>query len=368
MTGRTFAPILTLLLVVGVGAAIYISAQEQWTAHNLEQIKGVSGSEKLPFFQDERTIAALAEAPYHLQAQVEKAGSRQIATSFDLERYDFAFPAGIPAAEKIMRERHTTRSFQPFFTPMAIASWKPIAEILMANGIVAQRSNAYYIVDMNKLFRLIIEKKRWNELDQSEKYPANKSILITTTDIRQSNSAAMYLALASYVLNGNAIVQDETQVDAIIEQLAALFLRQGFTENSSAVPFQDYLTMGPGKTPMVMIYESQFLYEAAKANSAISEDMVLLYPEPTLFTKHILIPFSDGGERLGQALATDEKLQQIATEHGLRCEKIALFRQFVKDKKLTIADSLVNVIEPPSYEILEAMIQQIERRYQNQPL
>ena len=366
MTGRVFAPVLTLFLVVGVGAAIYMSAQEQWTARNLEKIKGVSGSEKLPFFQDERTIAVFAEAPYHMQAHVEKAGSRQIATSYDLKHYDFAFPAGIPAAEKILREQHSTRSFQPFFTPMVIASWKPIAEILMANGIVEQRDKAYYIIDMSKLLSLIMEKKRWNELNQSESYPANKSILVTTTDIRQSNSAAMFLALASYVLNGNAIVQNEAQVAAIIEQLAALFLRQGFTENSSAVPFQDYLTMGPGKAPMVMIYEAQFLYEAAKPNSAISDDMVLLYPEPTLFTKHILIPFSEAGERLGQALTTDEKLQKIATEHGLRCEKVGLFRDFVKEKKLTIPDTLVNIIEPPSYEILEAMIQQIERRYQSQ--
>ena len=366
MTGRVFAPVLTLLLLVGVGAAIYMSAQEQWTARNLEKINGVSGSEKLPLFQDERTISVLAESPYHMQTHVEKAGSRQIATSFDLERYDFAFPAGIPAAEKILRERHINRSFQPFFTPMVIASWKPIAQILMANGIVEQRNKAYFIVNMNKLFNLIIEKKRWNELNQSESYPANKSILVTTTDIRQSNSAAMFLALASYVLNGNAIVQNETQVAGIIDRLAGLFMRQGFTENSSAVPFQDYLTMGPGKTPMVMVYEAQFLYEASKPNSAISDDMVLLYPEPTLFTKHILIPFSATGERLGQALTTDEKLQQIATKHGLRCEKIALFRDFVKDKKLSIPDTLVNVIDPPSYEILESMIQQIERRYQSQ--
>ncbi|MGR9053873.1 MAG: hypothetical protein ACU84J_14600 [Gammaproteobacteria bacterium] len=368
MIRRIFAPALTLLLLFGVGAAVYMSAREQWQLQNLETVRGVSGSEKIPFFNDERTRKALAESPHYLQTLVDKAGSRQIATSFNLDQYDFAFPAGIPAAEKIRRERRATKSVQPFFTPMVIASWKPIAEILMANGIVEFRDKAYYIIDMNRLFRLIIEKKRWNELKEASRYPANKSVLVTTTDIRTSNSAAMYLALASYVLNGNAIVQNDAQIADIIEPLAALFMRQGFTENSSAVPFQDYLTMGPGKTPMVMIYEAQFLSEAAKPDSPLSDDMVLLYPEPTLFTKHIYIPLSEAGRRLGEILTTDQTVQQIATEYGLRSDNIGLFRKFVVQKQLSVPDMLVNVIEPPSYEILESMIQQIEQRYNRQGL
>ncbi|NOQ36623.1 MAG: hypothetical protein GQ569_12145, partial [Methylococcaceae bacterium] len=320
-------------------------------------------SEKLPFFQDLQTVEALSKEPWYLKTHVEKAGSREIATTYDLSKYDFAFPAGIPAATKISREKNIKKSYQPFFTPMVIASWKPIAEVLMANGIVKQRENAYYIVNMSKLFELIINKTRWIDLIDSDKYPANKSILVRTTDIRTSNSAAMYLALASYVFNGNAIVQNEAQINQIIDQLASLFLRQGFTENSSAIPFQDYLTMGPGKSPLVMMYEAQFLSEAAKDNSAISQDMVLLYPEPTLFTKHILIPFNEKGEKLGEALSTDETLQKIATAHGLRSKNTHLFKDFIKAKNLNVPTSLVNITEPPSYAILERMITIIEQRY-----
>ena len=260
MSRRIIGPLVTVLLLIGVGAAIYMSATEQFDSMSVEEIRGVSGSEKLPFFRDERTIEALKKAPHRLQAHVEKAGSRQIATSYDLKDYDFAFPAGIAAAEKIRREHNATKSYQAFFTPMVIASWKPIAQILIDNGIVEERDGAYYIIKMDRLLNLITEKKRWTDLEGHDKYPANKSILVTTTDVRKSNSAAMYLALASYVLDGNRIVQDEQQADALIDALASLFLRQGFTENSSAVPFQDYLTMGPGKSPMVMIYEAQFLH------------------------------------------------------------------------------------------------------------
>lgn len=365
MLNRLLAPLLTLMLLIGVGSAIYISINDQSKniatseqSQTLHEIKGVIGSEKEDFFRDPQTIAALAKAPWNLKVTVEKSGSREIASTPNLAtQYDFAFPAGVSAAEKIKRDQKAKNSVQAFFTPMVIASWKPIADILIANNIVKKRGSAYYIVDMIGLFDLIIKEKRWTDLKGSEQYPANKSILVTTTDVRTSNSAAMYLALASYILNNNAIVQNEAQIDPIISRLGSLFSRQGFSENSTEIPFQDYLTMGMGKSPLVMIYEAQFLREANKTdNTAIRPDMVLLYPEPTLFTKHIIIPFTPEGEKLAEALANDETLQKIAIQHGLRTANMGVLS---KNNHFTIPPDLVNVIDAPSYEMLESMIKRI---------
>jgi hypothetical protein len=361
MLKRLLAPLLTLLLLAGVGAAIYVSVTEQAgnktaadSSSSLHEIKGVIGSEKEAFFRDPQTIAALAKAPLNLKVTVEKSGSRDIANIANIaKQYDFAFPAGVSAAEKIKRDQNIKKSVQPFFTPMVIASWKPIADILIANNIVKKRGDAYYIIDMTALFNLIINEKRWTDLKGSDLYPANKSILVATTDVRTSNSAAMYLALASYILNNNAIVQNEAQIAPIAGKLASLFSRQGFAENSTEIPFQDYLTMGMGKSPLVMIYEAQFLREVAKTkNSAIRPDMVLLYPEPTLFTKHIFIPFNADAEKLADALMNDETLQQIAVQHGLRTANAGVLAKIAPPE-------LVNVIDAPSYEMLEAMINQV---------
>ncbi|MDP3007439.1 MAG: hypothetical protein Q8N30_00015 [Methylococcales bacterium] len=321
------------------------------------EIKGVIGSEKEAFFRDPDTIAALAKAPWNLTVTVETSGSREIATLPNLaKQYDFVFPAGVSAAEKIKRDQNVKKSVQPFFTPMAIASWKPIAEILIANNIVNKRGDAYYIIYMTALFNLIINEKRWTDLKGNGLYPANKSILVATSNVAKSNSAAMYLALASYILNNNAIVQNEAQITPLVPKLASLFTRQGFAENSTEIPFQDYLTMGIGKSPLVMIYEAQFLREQAKIkNSPIRPDMVLLYPEPTLFTKHIFIPFNEDAEKLGRALMEDEELQKIAARHGLRTVNVSA----AKDSNFIAPPDLVNVIDAPSYEILEAMINQI---------
>ncbi len=83
--------------------------------------------------------------------------------------------------------------------------------------------------------------------------------MIVSTDVRKSNSAAMYLALASYVVNGNNVVQNEEDIQRVIPLVEPLFLKQGYSEYSSEGPFEDYLSMGIGKAPLVMIYEAQSL-------------------------------------------------------------------------------------------------------------
>lgn len=93
--------------------------------------------------------------------------------------------------------------------------------------------------------------------------------------------------------------------------------------------------------------------------------MVLLYPEPTIFTQHILLSMNDKGSKLGNALTTDPDLQKLAIKYGFRSNDPKMANEFAKsltDHKLTYVPSSFNeVIDPPSYEVLEKMIGQIEQ-------
>lgn len=356
---RLLGPILSLLLIGGVGIGIWFSASSAFQARQVVTIRGLIGSEKEEFFRDERVIAALRRN--QLEVNIEKAGSREISAKLSEGEYDFGFPAGVPAAEKIRFEHSGSKAYDVFFTPMAVASWKPIADILVANGI-AKNEGAYYTLDMAKYLDLVAREVRWSDLTNNEAYNVNKRVLITSTDIRRSNSAAMYLALSSYVLNGNRIVQSGYS-NELVSQLERLFFEQGFTEYSSEAPFEDYLVMGMGKAPMVMIYEAQFITQTVRASSTLSSDMVLVYPEPSIFTKHILVAFTPGAERLGEALENDEELQKLAIEYGLRNSNIAYQREFWEQHNIQLPQNLINVIEPPTYEVVEGIIQQIEAKY-----
>src|ERR1700674_2371738 len=118
---------LAAVLAIGVLVAIVISyTQSQSTpARNVVVVHGVIVSEKQPFFQDSAVIAEFHAQGYDVQ--VDTAGSRQIATTVDLSKYDFAFPGGEPAGIKIAQPRHAKATYVPFFTPMAIASFKSLA-------------------------------------------------------------------------------------------------------------------------------------------------------------------------------------------------------------------------------------------------
>lgn len=354
---RFLLPLLTLLLVVGVGYGIYLSVGGQLAARNAVTVRGLIGSEKEDFFNDPAVQAALKKQG--ITVQVEKAGSRQIAGA-DLSKYDFAFPSGVPTAEKIRRERKVTQTFDTFYTPMVVASWRPILKLLAANGL-ARDQGGYGTLNMAALLGVMDAGTRWKDLKASAAYPVGRSVLIGSTDVRKSNSAAMYLALASYALNGDKVVQSGSEAQALVPRLAPLFLRQGYQENSSAGPFEDYLALGMGKAPLVMVYESQFVERAA--NKATGPDMLLLYPSPTLFTKHVLVPLTPGGAKLGEALTRDPELQQLAAKYGFRTRDPKAFQTFVDGSGLKLPGQLVDVIDPPAYEVTEQMIQGIEKLY-----
>ncbi len=296
-----------------------------------------------------------------IEVQFDKAGSRTIATTPDLSPYDFVFPSGVPAATKLRQDHKSAKAYDEFFTPMAVASWESIVSILEANGL-ARDMGGYYSLDMAAYLQMVANNVRWSDLENNADYNVNKSLLITSTDVRQSNSAAMYLALATYVANGNNVIQNDADIQKVLPNVEPLFLKQGFTEYSSDVPFQDYLSMGIGKSPMVMIYEAQYISQAETPNG-LTNEMVLMYPEPTIYSKHILVALTPAGEKLGELLQNDPDLQRLAVENGFRNNNEDLFKQVKKDRNLNLPDTLVNIIDPPSYEILEKIIRQIELKY-----
>jgi hypothetical protein len=358
---RLLGQILAAILIVGVVVAIVISGGDDGpSSADTITVRGVIGSEKKPFFEDPRVRAEFRRKGFRVE--VDTAGSRQIATSVALSEYDFAFPAGAPAGEKIKLENQLSSSYTVFYTPMVIASWTPIAELMVGAG-VAERRAGWYSFDIANYLKLVEANTRWTDLPGNHVYPAEKSILITSTDVRTSNSAAMYLSLTSYVANRDNVVENPEQADEVVPEVAPIFLRQGFTAASSEEPFEDYLAIGIGKTPMVMIYEAQFLSREFLGDGSITPDMVLMYPEPDILSKHTFVPVTSEGDEIGNLLLRDPVLERLAIEYGFRTNRPAPFLEKVRESGVEIPSTIVDLIEPPSYESLEYMITRIEELY-----
>ncbi|AKK11019.1 hypothetical protein [Corynebacterium uterequi] len=353
-----------ILIAVAVAAIVFGTGQRflPFSKHSSplgddDVVQGIIGSEKAPFFDDPRVVDALADEG--LRVEFTTAGSRSMAEK-DLANYDFAFPSSSPTADRISEAMpDNLGSVTPFYSPMAVATFEPILQALQGAG-AARREGEHWYIDVAAFMELNAARTRWR--DVAPDYPNPRIVQIASTDVRSSNSAAMYLAIVSWVANGGA-VPGSGEVLATVDRVRPLFVEQGYTERSSAGPFGDYLSQGIGSKPMVMVYEAQFLGEAMSKDSRIREDMVLAYPDPTVHSNHTLVALTESGRRLADVLNDDPELQQLAAEHGFRPHDPALFAEVLGKKGVEPPPEFLPAVDPPAFATLEKLIEGVGMHY-----
>lgn len=329
----------------------------------VQEVSGLIAVDVEAYFQDPRVQKALLDNGFKLN--VKRIGSRDMAARvIPGQTPDFFFSSGVVAANQVgdaaKKANIATAVYSPLYTPMVIASWAPIAQILAANGMAKEASPGVWHVDLAKLTQLMLDKKRWKDLKGAQAYDVNKSVLVSTTDVRKSNSAAMYLALTSYAFNGGEVVTDRETAQKAAMGVVGLFKRQGYQENYVNGNFDDYVSIGIGKTPMALIYENQ-LVSYAMARKGLSPGMVLMYPQPTLFNKVVFVAASERAKKLGELLSTHTELQRLAVDFGFRIADTAYFVQATKAANLAVEERMTQVIDPPSFDMMGEMIDVISR-------
>ena len=332
------------------------------------EVTAVVGSEKEAFFKDQRVVEAFADKGFTVK--VSTAGSLAMAKSDSTANNDFAFPSSESAGQAVQKafKDKARNSYTPFFSPIAIATFEPVVQVLAKNG-VAHENQGIWEIDMAKYLELVKDNKRWSDLKDNKPYKPQRYVLITSTDIRKSNSAVMYMTLASYVMNNNSVVTDKGAAESQVDDLSKLFLNQGYAQGSSAAPFERYLSRGMGEAPMVIAYEGQFLGEETAQNSRIRDNMVLAYPSPTVFSTHTAVTFTENGDKVMDLLSNDEELAKLLAEHGFRSNgpHSAAFDNWVQEKNLSDryrpAGDFVELAQIPSSEITTFLVDNIGRRY-----
>lgn len=361
----------TLVLLAAFGGALFFAlrsneehkqiAQEQAAVASAEPLKGLIAVDVEAFFKDKRVTQVLGKAK--LPVQVARVGSRDMAAKIGAaDQPDFFIASGVVAANMIAdaarKAGKNATQTSPFHTPLVVASWEPVAKILAANGMAKTMAPKVYSLDMEKLTQAMLAKQRWRDLKASGDYAVSRSVLVSTTDIRRSNSAAMYLALTSAALNGD-VVADRTAAQKYATQLAELFKRQGFQENYVNGAFDDYLSIGMGKTPLTFIYEAQMVAQALKGG--VRPEMVLMYPQPTIVNKWVLVALNERGKQLAELLSTNKTLQAVALEQGFRTGDTAAFAEAAKTAGLAVDVKLNQVIDPPGFDLMFEMIDIVSR-------
>ena len=201
-------------------------------------------------------------------------------------------------------------------TPIVIYSWKELANKLIEQKIVTIEDGVYYITDMDKLMNYILEGKTWKEIGLADLYG---TINIASTDPVTSSPGATYYGLLLSIL-GNGQIRDE-DLETNLAKLKLFYQKSGYMNNTPADLFERYLKTGMGGEPMIVDYEKS-LIDFANSNSngfnQVKDDIVVLYPKPTIWNSHCFAAFSENGKLLYKALQ-DNEIAQIAWEkYGFR--------------------------------------------------
>ena len=317
-------------------------------------LEGVVGVGSEGYFTDPRVIARLKALGAELRLQVMP--SRQAAERVDPKLHAFAFVTGDSLAAHIAEKAGARRSFTPFHSPLAFASWPRVAEVLEQSGVTKRDADGVWYADMHLLAGWMQEGRRWKSLRGAERFPSSQAIAVTTADPRKSSTAAAYLALQAFLANGDDIVDEEEELIRVMPKLKPMFTHQGLQEESSVDVFNDYLSLGVGARPLVLVDEAEFVGRFLRGEVKI-EEHVLLYPRPGIFAKRVWVAFNEAAERIGRQLRDDPELQRLAHDHGFRNASETTTAQAWQKKGLSVPREFLDMTNPPPYEMLDRLIE-----------
>ncbi len=201
-------------------------------------------------------------------------------------------------------------------TPIVIYSWKEVVNALIDENIVTLTDGVYYITDMDKLINYILSNKKWSDIGLNDLYG---NINIASTDPVSSSPGATYYGLLLSILSGGSI-NDQTLENNLVK-LKSFYQKSGYMNNTPADLFERYLKTGMGGEPMIVDYEKSII-DFANSNptgfSQVKDEIVVLYPKPTIWNSHCLMYFTENGKKLYTAFE-DPEIAAIAWEkYGFR--------------------------------------------------
>ncbi len=323
-------------------------------------VKGLIGSEKQGFFENPE-IKELLQKRYGISVEYAKAGSIAM-VSGDVTKEDFLFPSSQVALE-LFKNTHPDvkiKSETIFNSPIIMYSWDIVADALEKEGIVKKINDTYYIVAFKKLIELILSGAKWEDIGLSALYG---KVHVIPTDPTKSNSGNQFAALLANMLNDGEVIQEEN-LEEIMPTLKEFFQKIGYMERSTGYLFEQFLTTGVGSKPIIVGYESQIIEYCAehKENCEnIKKRVRILYPEPTLWSSHILISLSEKGTRLLEALQ-DPEIQEIAwKENGFRSGLVGIKNDPNSLLIGGIPSEITKVMPMPSITVMDKIVQHLQQ-------
>jgi len=355
--------LIVLGLIVIAGIIVIPNVIEQATPVEVVDVECVIGSEKSGFLSNEEVQRILAE-DYGLNVSFRRMGSIEQAY-VEPAGVDCLWPSNTSAVEIFeelnaeLFDNGSAKSEIIFNSPIVLYAWQPIADAMQTEGLVTTTDNRLE-TNTDTLVNLLVadDKPTWEEFGVDDLFGR---VNVVTTDPTRSNSGNMFYALMANILVGDVATVDN--IEAQLPVIRTFYDGQGRLEESSGILFEQFISLGMGAYPAIANYES-LLIELAIENpeqaQAITEQIQVIYPVPTVWSSHPIVALTDNGGQLLEALQ-DERLQNIAWEqHGFRSGLTGITNDVSVFNIPGLADNVTSVIPLPRSEALLRMLESLE--------
>jgi hypothetical protein len=327
---------IAVVLAVLVGATIASSVRGR-TAAKKVAVRGVVDAEDKVFFDDPHVRHALADRGYVLTTDA--VDGPAVPAAVARAPYDFAFVAQ-PWAQSAAVAGNVAVTISPFSTRVAIATSTDVAHVLQQRG-VARDHGGWWTLDLAGYRDLVAH---------------GGAPVLRSADPTTSATAQLYAAAAAYASNGARTLAGAADVDAVVNQVAPLFVGQGYVAETSEQLVTAYTSGARSSPAMIAADESEYV-----AHGHFPPTSVLLYPEPAIDAQLSVVPLTAAGQRVGRVLASDHALQELAAEHGFRTPSTPKdFDATVRRQHIVVEPRDVPTLPLPSAEALQSLIDRID--------
>jgi hypothetical protein len=370
--GRRFRTVALALTVVAVSITMIIVAMRLQPP--LTTVRVAAG---LEFFENAEVRDILRGQG--IQVRRTPVGSMSLTTPAELQKYDAIIPGGKIAADQVAQTLRTEgehpNRHEAFFSPMVVVTYDPIIELLQrieaapAGGktqpprplVRKDPDDGTWRLNVAAYLAEVHQKRRWTTIPGNTGYDNPNRMLITTTNPARSNSAAMFVAISSAATNNGDVVENEAAADAAVTAIKACFTAQGDTPDSTADSMAALLVAGMKSVPMGLAYENDFI-AARRDRQNADNGLNVMYPEPTVTSANTMISRTAGGQKLGDALKENPKLQALLRESGYRTESTTPgeFRELMDQKYGIAVSAELYTVQVPEATLLKRMIDAVK--------
>jgi hypothetical protein len=285
-----------------------------------------AGSEDHRFFADPAVQDEFRKHGYQVY-DIPVGSLDMAAPQFCRTKYDLLFPSSSVVADQLAPG--IGGKIDAFSTPLVALTWEPLLNSLIDHGLASRSGDGTYSFHLGAYLDATKRKLLWSDIVPASIFSQPSRFQAQFSDPSRSNSGAMVIADASWLLNHHSPVAGPKAIRGVAAQLADALAGMGYMQDTSDPVIDNYLTYYMHGAPLVFTYESEFIDRVVPAEPALLKSglpqPVMMYLDPALGSEHTLIARTDPGKAVADLLVQpDGPLLTLEEAHGFRVSALPL--------------------------------------------